>query len=176
MVQDSCSQCRLGNRLGALQGLLQRQFSLCVLPAGLIQATRSPKNPDRQERVVRIGYEDLSLLKPKRRCLITAKRLIGLGQTNQRVDLVPTRSELLVDRLCLCPALDRLLEIATLIRLAAVLHQLIDWKRLLRRDVRSKSHRKTQGNAHENRAYHDRLLVTRETGPRLALLACPASY
>jgi hypothetical protein len=126
-----------------------------VLPGSLIQAARPPENPYRQERIIRVRYEGLGLIKPNRRRPITAQRLVGLGQTNQHVDLLRARSGPLVGRQSLCPAFDRLLEIAMLIRLAAVLHQLIGRRRLLRIDVSTKSHTETQGKTHENSACHD---------------------
>src|SRR5262245_8085101 len=155
-------------RLGTPDGLLQRPFSLRVLTAGLIQTAGPPKNPYRQKRIVTVRYEGLGLLKPNRRRPVTAERLIGLGQTNQRVDLLRARGGSLVERRCLRPALDCLLEIAMLIRLAAVTHQTIDRKRLLRREVRTQANTETQGNARENGACHDRLLGTRETHERCA--------
>ena len=51
--------------------------------------------------------------------------------------------------------IDCLLEIAMLIRLASVPHQLIDGRRLLRMDVRTNSHAETQENACEKSAFHD---------------------
>src|SRR5262249_41955733 len=102
-----------------------------------------------------IGCEGLGMLQLNPRRPITTQRLVRLRQTNQRIDLLPARGRSLIARRSLCPALHRLFEIATLIGLAPVLHQLIDRIRLLRMSTSVKSYPETKKNTHDHSTRHD---------------------